>query len=351
MYPAIAAISALGLLGLTWWLPERAKLIVTAACALFLFLFAAVAPLRYISPAYAAPPLITIDQLPEDMQRVDYTYAGTMRLIGYRLPQDTIRPAETLPITLYWQLVQPARQDYSIFIHLLGRQRQVIGQIDSYPGGGKWPTTLLTPGDIVVDTYQVPVLPETEFTNAPARVLIAVGIYDYNEPGRPGMPVINTAAEPVEPVVAAVKLVPWEWPEPITTTPQVDFLDKITLLGYRFEENYEAITFFWRANASIDADYTVFIQAWDTDTGQYTAGFDGPPRQGDYPTSYWEAGEIIVDTHPIDLTQLQPGSYHFLTGLYDPGTGDRLPAFDPDGPLKDYAVNLGQVTVEEKDTK
>jgi hypothetical protein len=233
----------------------------------------------------------------------------------------------------------------------LGRQRQVIGQIDSYPGGGKWPTTLLEPGDVVVDTYQVPVSPTSEFTHAPTRVLIAVGIYDYNEPGRPGMPAATAVGELVEPVIAAVKLVPWEWPEPIQTGPPVDFLDRITLVGYRFEDNYEAITFYWRANAPVDTDYTVFIQAWDTETGQYKVGFDGPPRQGDYPTSYWEAGEIIVDTHPIDLAQLQSGSYYILVGLYDPVTGDRLPAIGPNGALKDYAVNVEQLTVEEKEAK
>ncbi len=67
--------------------------------------------------------------------------------------------------------------------------------------------------------------------------------------------------------------------------------------------------------------------------------------QGDYPTTLWAPGEIIVDTHPIDPTTLPPGDYYLLAGLYDPATGERLPAFGPDGPLLDYAVNLGEIQV------
>ena len=356
LYPAIAAISALAMLGLSWWLPNTGKTVMALTSAIGLFLFATAAPFLYITPAYAKPPILTQSNLPADLQPVNFIYDDSVRLIGYQLHTNTVRPAETLPITLYWELLQPVELDYSIFIHLLGRQRQVIGQIDSYPGGGKWPTTLLSPGDIIADSYEVTIAPEAEF-DAPTRLQIAAGIYDYTEPGRPGKPTVNTGGQPVQPIIGAAKLIPWQWPQPVLVDPPINFFDKSILLGYTLnkqgsgvgdqESEAQNLTLYWQVDAPFDADYTVFIQVWDTNTNQYVTGFDSPPVLGDYPTSLWEAGETVVDTHPLDLSQLESGNYKLLVGLYNPTTGDRLPAFGPGGPLKDYAVNVGTVQVPE----
>jgi 4-amino-4-deoxy-L-arabinose transferase-like glycosyltransferase len=123
LYPAIAAISALGMLGLTWWLPAWGQKIVIGLCSAGLFAFALVSPFFYIVPGYAKPPILTEADLPSDLQPVNFTYDGKMRLIGYKLHTGTIRPAEPLSLTLYWELMQPTGLNYSIFVHLLGRQR------------------------------------------------------------------------------------------------------------------------------------------------------------------------------------------------------------------------------------
>ena len=125
---------------------------------------------------------------------------------------------------------------------------------------------------------------------------------------------------------------------------------KVRLLGYNIESGFHPgdgihLTLFWQCLEEMGQDYTVFIQVWRTDTQAYVTGFDGPPVQGDYPTSLWAPGEIIVDTHPIDLSSLPPGEYYLLIGLYNPIGGDRLPAFGPDGPLPGYAVKLGTLQV------
>jgi len=343
MYPAIAAISPLGLLGLTWWLPARAKTAVAAACAGGLLLFAAVSPWRTIAPAYARPPLLTEAGLPADLRPVNFTYDNAVRLIGYQLHADAVRPAEALPITLYWQLLRPVDLNYSIFVHVLGRQRQVIGQIDSYPGGGQWPTTLLQPGQIVADYYEVPISPQAEFDHAPAQLEIAAGIYNFTEPGRPGKPAVNTAGQPVDPIIGTIKLMPWQWPAPLPGSAPVNFFNQATLTGWQLAADQQAITLSWQVTGNFAADYTVFLQAWNTQTNQYVAGFDGPPVQGDYPTSLWSPGEVVLDTHRLEL--LPPGRYRLLAGLYNPANGERLPAFGSAGPLPDYAVEVGQLQV------
>lgn len=355
LYPAIAAISALAILGLTWWLPTSAQKIIVAICTLSLLTFAAVSPDFYIANAYTKPPILTEKDLPADLQPLNFTYDGKIRLLGYQLHTPVVHPAEMLSLTLYWQLLEPVELNYSVFIHLLGRQRQVVGQLDTYPGGGQWPTTLLSPGAILADRYAVPISPEAETKHAPARLLIAAGIYDFNEPGRPGKPVVNADGQPVEPIIASAKLIPWQWPTPPRFDPPVNFADKVTLLSYEIAANHQSVTLNWQVNAPLELDYTVFLQLWRAEpqansasTGaeaEYITGFDGPPVQGDFPTSLWAAGDIIVDTHPLDLTTLSSGDYYLLAGLYNPTTGERLPAATPAGPLPDYAVNLGPIQI------
>ena len=47
---------------------------------------------------------------------------------------------------------------------------------------------------------------------------------------------------------------------------------------------------------------------------------------GDYPTSYWQTGERIRDSHYVSLpTDLAAGQYEIHLGLYRLDTGERLP--------------------------
>ena len=104
------------------------------------------------------------------------------------------------------------------------------------------------------------------------------------------------------------------------------------------------LTLYWQPTARPSADYTVFIQLWQN--GELTAGFDSPPLNNDYPTSLWQAGEVIIDPHSLDLSTVPPGNYEILAGLYDFATGERLPATSQDTALPNYAVNLAVLQVE-----
>jgi 4-amino-4-deoxy-L-arabinose transferase-like glycosyltransferase len=345
MFVAIAGISTLLAVGLGTLTPRRWRWVTAGVVGGGLLLLAAVSPFRYIAPAYAYPPLLTEADLPAGTQRVNWDINGEMRLLGYRLEPSAIHPAETLPVTVYWQALEPMTTDYSVFVHLLGRERAVVGQVNTYPGLGAWPTTLLKPGDVVADTYRVPVTSEAA---APSLLRVYVGLYRYDEPGRPGLTTVNARGEPVEPWLATARLTPWDWPQVTPANPlQVRFGETISLIGYDLNDS---LTLYWQAHGRPSADYTVFIQVWGED--EQVAGFDGPPVEGDYPTSWWEADETIVDVHPLNLGKggdtlpLQPGRYRLLVGLYRLDTGERLPAFGPDGPLPDYAVELHDLWIE-----
>jgi hypothetical protein len=94
------------------------------------------------------------------------------------------------------------------------------------------------------------------------------------------------------------------------------------------------LTLYWQTSTSLDRDYTVFVHSLDAD-GVLIGQADGPPVANHYPTSLWQPGEIVQDSRLI------PAGDRYLVGLYDPLSGERLPALGADGiPVPDNAVVL-----------
>ena len=78
-------------------------------------------------------------------------------------------------------------------------------------------------------------------------------------------------------------------------------------------------------------DYTVFVQLLDA-KNRWVAGHDTQPLGGEYPTSSWRPGEVVVDDHVLQLPDdLPPGTYRLVTGMYDLATGRRLIVADAKG--------------------
>jgi 4-amino-4-deoxy-L-arabinose transferase-like glycosyltransferase len=84
------------------------------------------------------------------------------------------------------------------------------------------------------------------------------------------------------------------------------------------------INLYWRALAPMAADYSLFIHVYDG-AGARVAQRDLPLRYGDYPTSRWRPGELVIDRGDMALPALPPGAYRLEIGLYDAATGAALP--------------------------
>jgi hypothetical protein len=89
------------------------------------------------------------------------------------------------------------------------------------------------------------------------------------------------------------------------------------------------LALYWRSTTPLPTDYTVFIHFRAAD-GFVRSQADGPPVSGHYPTTAWQPGEIIQDIHSFPESNLSQTD-HLVIGLYDPTTGQRLPAFDAHG--------------------
>ncbi|MFP3896726.1 MAG: ArnT family glycosyltransferase [Anaerolineales bacterium] len=106
----------------------------------------------------------------------------------------------------------------------------------------------------------------------------------------------------------------------------------IRLLGYRTQEFEDArlqLVLYWRAEASVGADYSVFCHVLRDDTilGQH----DGPMADGYYPTAMWRPGDTVEDLRMISLAAPYEEADEIVVGLYDWRTMEHLTLLDEEG--------------------
>ena len=85
-----------------------------------------------------------------------------------------MQPGGTIGLTLIWRCLDRMDTDYTVFTHLLDQEGHVRGGKDNPPVHGTYPTTLWVPGEVVLDSYQIPV----DADAPPGRYAIEVGMYD-----------------------------------------------------------------------------------------------------------------------------------------------------------------------------
>jgi hypothetical protein len=142
--------------------------------------------------------------------------------------------------------------------------------------------------------------------------------------------------------VAAFGDLPYAWvhqPDAAPVVPQrvdAQLGEGIQMVGYRLPEREVApgdtllLTLYWRAEAPIGGAYTVFTHLLGPE-GDLMAQQDNPPGRGARPTNGWVPGVLVEDPYEIEVpSDAAPGEYALSTGMYDPATLERLPAFGAD---------------------
>ena len=112
--------------------------------------------------------------------RLDLTLGDRVHLRGFDLDLVDAQPGSDLPLTLYWQAGGPTDLNYTVFVHLVGADGHLHGQIDRFPADGIAPTSGWAPDQVVVDRLSLPIA-----VDAPAgKYRISVGMYDASNGNR-----------------------------------------------------------------------------------------------------------------------------------------------------------------------
>ncbi|MGQ9683714.1 MAG: glycosyltransferase family 39 protein [Anaerolineae bacterium] len=109
-----------------------------------------------------------------EIRPVQQRFADHIILQGYNLDRQTVRPGETIHLTLFWRAEGIPEADYTVFTHLLGAGDAMLGQEDAPSWSGEAPTSTWTAGRTFCDTYAL-----TVRDDAPAGdARLVVGLYN-----------------------------------------------------------------------------------------------------------------------------------------------------------------------------
>jgi 4-amino-4-deoxy-L-arabinose transferase-like glycosyltransferase len=275
---------------------------------------------------------------PEPPRSSNTTFGNKIQLLASRVDETHLASAGQLEVTLFWRALQPVGGDYTIYLKLINSAYHIWGQQDGRPYHDGSSTYTWQEGQIIYDPRQLELLPGTP----PGQYQIEI------------IPVEIYSTEALEPDAGGpVLLGPIEVPR--RAPPPVEILDiehplvaelggKVRLLGYNIESGFRPgdgihLTLFWQALEAIDEHYTVFTHLVD-DEGTLWGQKDNPPVDGFYPTTKWQAGEIVRDQYDLLISPDAPaGEYKLEVGMCLARTGERLPVNGDD------AVQLIEVTV------
>jgi len=190
LYPALPTFSLLIVLGIGQLVPFAGRLarrssraapglgpsFVGALLGPALLALAIACLFVYLIPNYRRPPILTEAQIGPLTGRLDADFQGQIKLLGYTVEQTETWPGDRLKITLYEQSLTYFGIDYTVFVHVVDHNGHILVQQDTFPGMGRYPTTLWKPGDIIADTFY---LTMPEWTPVPGQVTFEVGFYNH----------------------------------------------------------------------------------------------------------------------------------------------------------------------------
>jgi hypothetical protein len=292
-------------------------------------------------------------QPPADIPtRLNASFGSQVELLGYGMDLSPRWPGQTIDIEVFWRSLTTMDRRFVGSFHLLDDSMSMWGQIDRVLGADfEYPNVLWAPGEVLSQTYRLPVGRSTP----PGLYTIEFGIYDNSSGAFEYLPVTLAAGDTLRKQIhlGPVRI----WDPARTRSPDrplsVRLDDQIDLVGYDLSaptltrSEPLALALHWQAIRPPQQDYTVFTQLIGPD-GQVWAQQDNPPQGGRYPTTAWAVNDRVVDRYQLRLPEVAPpGQYRLLVGMYDPTTGQRLPAITPDGQfLPDHAIPLTTFTVQ-----
>jgi hypothetical protein len=212
-------------------------------------------------------------------------------------------------------------------VQIVGAENRVVATRRTLPGLGSYPISAWQPGAIFCDIVHVSLAADSP---APGIYQVEVGLIDEHTQER--LPAYDLDGTPLTTnFVDRIKIAPAASVTPPIAHPLNYRLgDQIALIGYDLDRSAakpgEAVhlRLYWQALQRLSADYTVFahVRAFDN---QIVAQKDSPPQSGAYPTSFWEAGEAVIDERVIEIpANAPPGKYPIKIGMYLPAAGPRL---------------------------
>ncbi len=137
---------------------------------------------------------------PRPQNAIDVSLGGEVRLLGYDMAPIACGASVEgdgdgcwLGLALYWQAQQKTEADYTVFVHVVGPDGQILAQRDAPPDNGAYVTSRWAAGEVVADPIRVPLPPDLSDV---VPVEVVVGLYRPDTGQR--LPVLDDQGQPVD---------------------------------------------------------------------------------------------------------------------------------------------------------
>lgn len=293
-----------------------------------------VGSLQIIKPL-SPPQVEPTERLPADETDI----APGLQLLGYDAPTRALSPGDTLRIALYWRATEDLAYDYRLFLHLDDEQGDVWLEHEGRPVDGTYPTTEWRTGEIIKDWHDLHLPPNTRS----GRYDVLLDVLDRGESlGQATLGSVEVSGLPHRFDIPEIQ-------HPLLAT----LGDSVLFLGYDLrDEDVKPgdtlnLVLYWQALQEMQVSCTVFTHLLDAEE-QVWGQIDSIPGKGAAPTTSWLAGEVISDQYEIPVEpDAPPGEYVVEIGMYDAGTGGRLPVYNAQGEaLRQDRILLENVHVQ-----
>jgi hypothetical protein len=122
-----------------------------------------------------------------DVQPQSARFGDVAQLLGYRI---THQPND-VTLALYWKAEAPDSVDYTVFVHLLDEEGQLMMGQDSQPVSGSYPTGIWEPGEIVLDEHTF-----NTIDLQPGKYQLELGLYELETGDRLPVYMANGTEDP-----------------------------------------------------------------------------------------------------------------------------------------------------------
>ena len=248
----------------------------------------------------------------------------------------------------YWRIISIDGGEFAFTNQLIGEDETRHGQADARC----FVPSYWSVGTRGISTLSIEVDPEA----STGAYWLRAAIYDRTRREPKNLPVFDDQGTPAgyQLVFGPIKVNgrPPTPPPAVENSMAVSFADQIDLIGFSLSdpnlvpgESFD-VTLLWSSRARPSRDYAVFVHLLDSQD-QILGRADSPPRSGWYPTSVWDAGEVVVDSHTLSLRRNLPADqYRLAIGLYDLESGKRVGIVDENGQAGVDQVIISGLVVE-----
>ncbi len=255
------------------------------------------------------------EALPQPTHVLRQTVLPGLQLLGYSRGGANLATGETLPLALWWKATEPL-PPMTTRLELLRPDNTGRILLNTQPVHNTYPFHQWYTPQFLIDHVD-PTIP-ADFP--PGAYRLQLRLLDKRNK------TLLTAALGEVTITATERLFA---PPPMQTVTDNPFGHDLRLIGYDLEETAVrtyTLRLAWQAQAPPAEDYTVFVHVLTPDGVCCVWQQDVMPRQNQYPTSRWLAGEVVIDSYNITLpAETAGGVYPLEIGLYLVETGLRLP--------------------------